>query len=157
MTILMTSAMIIAPRRIACRVVWMLIVTVAVLAAGLSACSVTPRRDPPSYGNWRDAMGEEVDRVRFSHLVDWQPLDRDWVSLEFSDGRLFALEVREPCIADVREASSLRLDSAMKNTLHRSDRVRLDGYHCLIETIRALASHAGRNRYRGSASASRGD
>jgi len=112
----------------------------------VSACSVLPREDPPSYGDWRAGAGNAVDRVRFSHLIDWQPLDREWVLLEFSDRRLFALEVREPCIGDAREARSLKLDTAMKNTLHLSDRVRLDRYQCLIETIRPLASASETNR-----------
>ena len=154
----MRSEMITMPRRLASRIAWIMIVAVVVtgVSAGLSACSVTPRQDPPSYGNWQEAVGEPVQRVRFSHLIDWQPLDREWVLLEFNGRRMFALEVRDPCISDTREASSLELDTAMKNTLHRSDRVRLDEYRCLIETIRPLSSWSGKNRVRGSASVSRG-
>ncbi|MBS3744006.1 MAG: hypothetical protein KGY48_06620 [Wenzhouxiangellaceae bacterium] len=136
--------------RVVRRPAWLL--AVVGLGAGLSACSMAPREDPPSYGDWRDAMGEPVDRVRFSYLVDWQPLDREWILLEFSGGRLFALEVRDPCITDVREARSLHLDTVMKNLLHRSDRVRLDSYRCLIETIRPLKTDAAIDRERGSAS-----
>ena len=138
----MNSQMMIAPLRLVHRFASISNVALmaVVLSAGLSACSVTPRQDPPSYGNWQEAVGEPVQRVRFSHLIDWQPLDREWVLLEFSDGRMFALEVRDPCITDTREASSLELDTAMKNTLHRSDRVRLDEYRCLIETIRPFYS-----------------
>ena len=136
----MNSVMVTALRRLAFRMTRIAFFAAAatLLAAGIAACSVTPRQDPPSYGNWQEAVGEPVQRVRFSHLIDWQPLDREWVLLEFSDGRMFALEVRDPCITDTREASSLELDTAMKNTLHRSDRVRLDEYRCLIETIRPL-------------------
>ena len=154
----MKSEMTTMPRRLASRISSIMIVAVVVsgLSAGIAACSVTPRQDPPSYGNWQEAVGEPVQRVRFSHLIDWQPVDRDWVLLEFSDRRMFAVEVRDPCISDAREASSLELDTAMKNTLHRSDRVRLDEYRCLIETIRPLESWSGRNRTRGSASVSRG-
>ena len=136
------------------RCAWIALAIIGV--TGLSACSVTPRQDPPSYGNWQEAVGEPVQRVRFSHLIDWQPLDREWVLLEFSDRSMFALEVRDPCISDTREASSLELDTAMKNTLHRSDRVRLDEYRCLIETIRPLQSRPDQNRTRGSAAVSRG-
>ena len=154
----MRSEMMTMPRCLASRVASIMIVAVVVtgLSAGIAACSVTPRQDPPSYGNWQEAVGEPVDRVRFSHLIDWQPLDREWIMLEFSDGRVYALEVRDPCITDTREASSLELDTAMKNTLHRSDRVRLDQYRCLIETIRPMQSRPDQNRTRGSASVSRG-
>ena len=153
----MRSEMMTMPRCLASRVASIMIVAVVTgLSAGIAACSVTPRQDPPSYGNWQEAVGEPVDRVRFSHLIDWQPLDREWIMLEFSDGRVYALEVRDPCITDTREASSLELDTAMKNTLHRSDRVRLDQYRCLIETIRPLQSRPDQNRTRGSASVSRG-
>ncbi|MFO7763255.1 MAG: DUF6491 family protein [Wenzhouxiangellaceae bacterium] len=149
----MIRTTMIDPRRIVRRLAWLLIV--AGLGAGLCACSIAPREDPPSYGNWRDAMGEPVHRVRFSYLVDWQALDREWILLEFSGGRLFALEVRDPCIADVREARSLELETVMNNTLHRSDQVRLDDYRCLIETIRPLTADAAIDRERGSASISR--
>ena len=153
----MNSQMMIAPLRLVHRFASSRIValTAVVLSAGLLACSVTPRQDPPSYGNWREGMGEAVQRVRFSHLIDWQPLDREWIMLEFSDGRKFALEVRDPCITDTREANSLQLDTAMGNTLHRSDRVKLNEYRCLIETIRPLKSRPDENRIRGSASVSR--
>ena len=153
---MMNSEMVTAPRRLAFRMTRIAFVAAAAtfLAAGIAACSVTPRQDPPSYGNWHGAMGEPVDRVRFSHLIDWQPLDREWVLLEFSDGRLFALELRDPCITDAREASALELETAMGNTLHLSDRVRVGRYRCLIETIRPLASDNERNRHRGSGSAS---
>ena len=136
----MNSEMVTAQRRFAFRMTRIAFFAAAAVlwAAGIAACSATPREEPPSYGNWPETMGEAVDRVRFSHLIDWQPLDREWIMLEFSDGRVFALEVRDPCITDTREASSLELDTAMKNTLHRSDRVQLDEYRCLIETIRPL-------------------
>jgi len=155
----MSDRKMIVPRYLAGRLGRFALAAVAasLLGVGLIACAAEPRENPPSYGNWRESMGEPVDRVRFSHLVDWQPLDRHWVLLEFSDGRRFALEVRDPCITDAREAGTLELETAMKNTLHRSDRVRLDRYRCLIRTIRTIEPDAQQNRYRGSVSASRGD
>lgn len=116
------------------------------IAAGtilLSGCAVAPRNDPPSYGDWREALAEPVDRVRFSNLIDWQPLDRDWVLLRFNGGRAFAVRPRDPCLADVREARTLELVSAMPNLLHRSDQVRLDDQLCMIEEIRTLSSTSG--------------
>jgi len=157
----MNSWMTIAPVRLAHRlasirgVALTVPLMAVVLSAGIAACSVTPRQELPSYGNWREAVGEPVQRVRFSHLIDWQPLDREWVLLEFSDGGRFALELRDPCITDTREANSLALDTAMKNTLHRSDRVQIGQYRCLIETIRPLQSRPDLNRSRGGASVSR--
>lgn len=133
------------------------LVICAAIIIGVSACGTTPRETPPSYGDWRSALGEPVDRVRFSHLIDWQALDREWISLEFSDRRIFALQVRDPCIADARQARSLRLDTAMSNLLHRSDRVRLDDYDCLIKSIRTLTLPTDDNRLRGSVRGSRGN
>lgn len=109
----------------------------------LSGCTATPRSDPPSYGDWRAASAEPVDRVRFSNLIDWQALDRDWVLLRFNGGRAFAVRPRDPCLADVREARTLELVSAMPNLLHRSDQVRLDDKLCMIEEIRTLSSTSG--------------
>jgi len=155
----MTNGMMIVPRSLAVRAARFARVVVAagLLGIGLAACAAGPRENPPSYGDWRASMGENVDRVRFSHLVDWQALDREWVMLEFSDGRRYAVEVRDPCITDAREAGRLELETAMKNTLHHSDRIHLDRHRCLIETIREMAPGSWRNRYRGSVSASRGD
>ena len=116
------------------------------IAAGmivLAGCSATPRSEPPSYGDWREASAEPVDRIRFSNLVDWQALDRDWVLLRVNGGRAFAVRPRDPCLADVREARTLELVSAMPNLLHRSDQVRLDDRLCMIEEIRALPSSSG--------------
>lgn len=109
----------------------------------LSGCTANPRSDPPSYGDWRATSAEPVDRIRFSNLIDWQPLDRDWISLRFNGGRAFAVRPRDPCLADVREARTLELVSAMPNLLHRSDQVRLDDKLCMIEEIRTLSSTSG--------------
>lgn len=105
-----------------------------------SGCSPTLRSDPPSYGDWRPAAGEAVDRIRFSNLIDWQPLDRDWILLRFNGGRSFAVRPLDPCLSDVRQARSLELVSALPNLLHRSDRVRLDENLCLIEEITRIES-----------------
>ena len=128
------------------------IVLVGILVSG---CSVNPRTDPPSYGEWRAESGEPVDRIRFSNLIDWQALDRDWVLLRFSGGKSAAVRPRDPCIADVREARTLELVSALPNLLHRSDRVRLDDRVCLIEEIRSVSPSNGEGAVRGSAYLSR--
>src|SRR6056297_82278 len=117
----------------------------------VSGCSAIPRSDPPSYGDWRPESGQPVDRVRFSNLIDWQPLDRDWLLLRFNGGSSFAIRPRDPCMADVREAGTLELVSAMPNLLHRSDQVRLDDNVCLIEEIRSMPARAGGGTARGSA------
>ena len=113
-------------------------VLIALAVALLFGCSATPRSEPPSFGQWRAESGEPVDRVRFSNLLDWQPLDRDWILLRFNGGKSFALRPRDPCMADVRQARTLELVSSMPNLLHRSDRVRLDENVCLIEEIRTV-------------------
>lgn len=114
--------------------------TAALAAIFLTGCGLSPRNEPPSYGEWQADAGESVDRIRFSNLIDWQALDRDWIMLRFNGGRSFALRPRDPCLADVREAKSIELVSAMVNLLHRSDRVRLDDNVCLIEEIRVLSA-----------------
>jgi len=118
---------------------WMALVVLTLVLG----CSVSPRNDPPSFGEWQPESGEPVDRIKFSNLIDWQPLNRDWVLLRFNGGRSFALRPRDPCMADVREARTVELVSAMPNLLHRSDRVRLDDKVCLIEDIRSVADHSG--------------
>lgn len=130
-----------------------LVALVLVLGAG---CSAAPRTDPPSFGDWRAESGEPVDRIRFSNLIDWQPLDRDWLLLRFNGGKSFAIRPRDPCLGDVREARTLELVSAMPNLLHRSDRVRLDGNVCLIEEMRSVPSPVSDDKVRGSASLSIG-
>jgi len=124
-----------------------------ILGAG---CSAAPRTDPPSFGDWQAESGEPVDRIRFSNLIDWQPLDRDWLLLRFNGGKSFAIRPRDPCLSDVREARTLELVSAMQNLLHRSDRVRLDGNVCLIEAMRSVPSPVSDDKVRGSASLSVG-
>lgn len=123
--------------------------TAALAVLLLAGCAAAPRSEPPSYGKWRADAGEPVDRIRFSNLIDWQPLDRDWILLRFNGGQSFALRPRDPCLADVREAKSLELLSAMTNLLHRSDRVRLDHNVCLIEEIRALSATSTRGLHGG--------
>lgn len=134
-----------------CRTGWVALVLIIV-----SGCSAMPRTDPASFGSWRAESGNPVDRISFSNLVDWQPLDRDWLMLRFNGGKTFAVRPRDPCIGDVREARTLELVSAMPNLLHRSDRVRLDGNVCLIEEIRSISSPPGDDGARGSTSLSRG-
>jgi len=129
---------------------------VALTLAFVCGCSAAPRSDPPTYGDWRPESGERVDRVRFSNLIDWQPLDRDWILLRFNGGKSFALRPRDPCMADVREARTLELVPAMPNLLHRSDQVRLDDNVCLIEEIRSMPSRPGDGGTRGSAYLSNG-
>jgi len=124
---------------------------VALVMIVVSGCSATPRTDPPSYGKWRAESGAPVGRFRFSNLIDWQPLDRDWLLLRFNGGKSFAIRPRDPCIGDVREARTLELRSAMPNLLHRSDRVRLDDNVCLIEEIRSVPSRTGDGTAQGSA------
>lgn len=119
---------------------WTALAALALALAFFSGCSVTPRNEPPSFGDWRAESGEPVDRIRFSNLIDWQALDRDWLALRFNGGNWFAVRPRDPCMADVREAATLELVSAMSNLLHRSDRVRLDDNVCRIEEIRAISS-----------------
>lgn len=126
-----------------------LIALVLVLVAG---CAATPRSDPPSFGDWQPESGEPVDRISFSNLIDWQPLNRDWLLLRFNGGRSFAIRPRDPCIGDVREARTVELVSTMPNLLHRSDRVRLDDYVCLIEEIRSVSSPPDEGPLRGSVS-----
>ena len=121
-------------------------VLIALAVALLSGCSAAPRSEPPSFGEWRAESGEPVDQVRFSNLIDWQPLDRDWILLRFNGGKSFALRPRDPCMADVREARTLELVSPMPNLLHRSDRVRLDENVCLIEEIRSVVLPPGDDR-----------
>ena len=123
----------------------------AVVVMLVSGCSTAPRSDPPSYGDWHSESGQSVDRVRFSNLIDWQPLDRDWLLLRFNGGKSFAVRPRDPCMGDVREATTLELLSAMPNLLHRSDRLRLDDSVCLIEDIRSLSSSVDDDNTRGSA------
>lgn len=130
-----------------------LVALAVVLGAG---CSATPRSDPPSFGEWRPESGEPVDRISFSNLIDWQPLDRDWLLLRFNGGRSFAIRPRDPCMGDVREASTVELVSAMPNLLHRSDRVRLDDNVCLIEEIRSVSPPHGEGELRGSVSGTAG-
>ena len=117
----------------------------------VSGCSAIPRSEPPSYGEWRSGSGVPVDRISFSNLIDWQPLDRDWLLLRFNGGKSFAIRPRDPCMGDVREARTLELLSAMPNLLHRSDRLRLDDNVCLLEEIRSMPSRAGDGAARGSA------
>lgn len=124
---------------------------IAVALAFLSGCAAIPRSDPPSYGDWQAESAAPVDRIRFSNLIDWQPLDRDWLLLRFNGGSSFAIRPRDPCMGDVREARTLELLAAMPNLLHRSDRLRLDGHVCLIEEIRSVPSQAVDGTARGSA------
>jgi len=133
---------------------WAGLVSLALII--VAGCSVTPRTDPPAYGSWQAESGEKVDRISFANLIDWQPLDRDWLLLRFNGGRSVAIRPRDPCMGDVREARTLELISAMPNLLHRSDRVRLDENVCLIEEIRSVSSPPGEGVLRGSVYRSEG-
>lgn len=131
-------------------------VVIGLVLACVSGCSTVPRSDPPSYGDWRPDLSESVDRVNFSNLIDWQPLDRDWLLLRFNGGQSVALRPRDPCMGDVREARTMELLSAMSNLLHRSDQVRLDQHVCLIEEIRTVSPPIAGGVVRGSVYLSRG-
>lgn len=96
---------------------------------------VEERRD------WEQRAGDPIDRITFSALIEWYPLDRDWLMLRLNGGRNLAIRVREPCVAQVREASRLQLIQAIPNTLNRSaDRVQLDGWTCFIDEMRPVAN-----------------
>ncbi|MDT8438487.1 MAG: DUF6491 family protein [Wenzhouxiangellaceae bacterium] len=89
--------------------------------------------------SWRDRAAAPVEVYEFTILRDWSFLDRDWVLLEVNRGRQLAVQVRQPCVADIREARSVRLEQRMPNQLHRqSDRLLIDGRRCIINEMRPI-------------------
>jgi len=125
---------------------------VLVLAAVLVACT-TPQqmRDAvDERASWRQRAGEPVERFNFSSLRDWHPLEHDWVMLRFNGGRNLAVQLRQPCIAHMRQARSLSLVQAMPNSLNRiADRVRIDEWVCVIEQMLPVADTGSDNEFDG--------
>mgnify|MGYP006281786799 CR=1 FL=1 len=117
---------------------------VGILAALLLSACLSPqqmREGVEERQDWTARAGDPVDRMTYSALIEWYPLDRDWLMLRFNGGRNLALRVREPCVAQVREASRLQLITSIPNTLNRSaDRVQLDGWTCFIDEMRPVAN-----------------
>lgn len=131
----------VSPSALALTRLFAAILVTLVLAACVSAEQlregVDERRD------WAERAGDPIDRISYSALIEWYPLDRDWLMLRFNGGRLLAIRVREPCVAQVREASRLQLLTSIPNTLNRvADRVQLDGWTCFIDEMRPVAKPA---------------
>lgn len=129
----------------------------AVLA--LAACT-TPQqmRDAvDERASWQQRAGAPVERFNFSFLQDWHPLERDWVMLRFNGGRQLAVQLRQPCIAHVREARRLSLVQSMPNGLNRmADRIRIDEWECIIEQMRPVERARQNNEIDGSVRHSEG-
>lgn len=115
------------------------------LALGLAGCAATGDRDAASADPapvYRGFIGEPVRSFDYSQLVDWRALDRDWVMVRVNRNRFFAIELRQPCVADAREPLGLQLLSGSPNRLTTADRILLRGRLCPIESI-APFDHAG--------------
>ncbi|MDX1626660.1 MAG: DUF6491 family protein [Wenzhouxiangellaceae bacterium] len=126
------------------------IVRPLLVAASLAvaACASTPREatDPPPF---LDYAGEDIDRIRFAYLSDWQALGRDHVVLSFDRNRHVLVELMEPCISDARHARAVALDQAIANTFRRLDGLRIGGRVCRIETMRRFDAEAWASRNSG--------
>lgn len=120
----------------ACRAAMLL--AVVVLA---SACT-TPRQMEQAVDEraaWRDRAEAPVEKFRFNFLRDWHPLEQDWLLLDFGGRRDLALQIRQPCVANVREAQHVSLVQNMPNLLHRqADRIRIGDRVCHIESMRPI-------------------
>jgi len=79
---------------------------------------------------------DPVDDVRFAHLIEWRPVDRDHLMLRFDRNRYVLVEPMNPCFANLREANGLRLVQSVPNRLHIRDRLLIDGRECRIVSIR---------------------
>ncbi len=115
------------------------------LALGLAGCAMTADPDAESADPapvYPGFVGEPVRSFGYSQLVDWHALDRDWVMVRVNRNRFFAIELRQPCVADAREPVGLRLLPGSPNRLTTADRVLLRGRDCPIESI-APFDHAG--------------
>jgi len=115
-----------------------MLLAVVVLA---SACT-TPRQMEQAVDEraaWRDRAEAPVEKFRFNFLRDWHPLEQDWLLLDFGGRRDLALQIRQPCVANVREAQHVGLVQNLPNLLHRqADRIRINGRVCHIESMRPI-------------------
>lgn len=113
-----------------------------VLAAFALAACTTPRQMEQAVderADWRARAEAPVERFSFNFLRDWHPLEKDWLLLNFGGERDLAVQIRQPCVANVREATSVALVQSLPNQLHRqADRIRIDGRTCHIEKMRPV-------------------
>ncbi len=112
----------------------------ALAAMTLTACAATRGSEPTP--PFMDFVGEPERSIGFSQLVDWRVLERDWVMLRVNRNRFYAVELMQPCVADVREAIGMRLVQGSPGRLTTADRVVLRGRDCRIAQI-APFDHAG--------------
>jgi hypothetical protein len=125
----------------------------ALVVLALAACTTPEQmRDAvDERASWEQRAGAPVERFGFSVLHEWHPLERDWVMLRFNGGRQLAVQLRQPCIAHVREARRLSLVQSMPNSLNRiADRIRIDDWECIIEQMRPVEQGRQNNEIDGS-------
>jgi len=109
----------------------------------LGACTVAVDGDQQAGSSgFMEFAADPVENIRFSSLIQWKTLARDWLLLRFNQNRYFIVKVAEPCLGDVREAGDLRLVPAISNRLNRFDRVVLDGRVCRIDEMRPFDHQA---------------
>jgi hypothetical protein len=111
-----------------------------ILVLALTACAAN--RGQPLMAPFDAFVGSEARSISFAQLVDWRFLEREWVMLRVNRNRFYAVELMQPCIADVREANAIRLVQAAPGRLTTADRIAIRGQQCRIARI-AEFDHAG--------------
>lgn len=103
------------------------------VTSGDMAQAVNERRE------WRERAAEPVASFEFVQMRSWSTLERDWILLELDRGRQLAVQVRQPCIADIREARSVQVVEQFGNQLRSGrDRLLINGRRCIIHEMRPL-------------------
>jgi hypothetical protein len=118
------------------------LVFVAMMTVVLVGCAGSADRGQPIMAPFEKFIGDEVRSIGFAQLVDWQVLEREWVMLRVNRNRFYAVELMQPCIADVREANGLRLVQTAAGRLTTADRISIGGQGCRIARI-AEFDHEG--------------
>ncbi|GAB4177706.1 MAG: hypothetical protein Kow0020_13680 [Wenzhouxiangellaceae bacterium] len=111
---------------------WSLVISAVMLGGCAGLRDTTPVFDPST-------LDTPVLSHRYHHLQDWQPLDRDWLLLRFSGRSGLAVRLLHPCVADLREANSVELQTALAGRIDaRSDRIRVDRWECRIAEMHVV-------------------
>ena len=113
----------------------MVVVGMAVILT--SACSVLPRDDEAD-GSLMQTSFEEytrVDRIRFSDILSWQPIEGGvWIEMS-APRQAYVLALNPSCYFELRQNLNFRISGASQRFISVGDDVVIGQSRCLIVAI----------------------
>ena len=104
----------------------------------VTACATRQTADQRSGEIYLRHAGGEVQQVRFSSIIGWQPVGNDSLLLSLGARGDYLLQISPECHFDLRSSPRIGLDSQLRGVLTRFDRVLVGCNRCRIHSIRPV-------------------